>query len=56
MTNFERIKKMSEEELANFLHNIQYSCDICVYTFGKCKLGQCTQGVRKWLEQKEASE
>lgn len=52
MTNYERIKNMNTEEMADFLAKIGeccnvYDCDFC--PLGECE--ECTQtGIKKWLE------
>lgn len=48
-TNFDRIKAMSEEELAEFLN--KSACDYyCNYT-SECTLGtSCKQGILEWLK------
>lgn len=56
MTNFEKIKQMSVEEMFEFLK--QYSskllCDFCIYAgkYQGCydKGKGCEYGKRKWLE------
>lgn len=49
MTNFERIKAMSLDEMAEQI--AANSCHNCVYVFSEepCR-GRCTEGTRKWLE------
>lgn len=62
MTNFDRVKAMNAEELAEFLTN-EYDgvCSCCAIEKGKRGVrcysipGMCTQGVRRWLES-EATE
>ncbi len=58
MNNYERIKKMSVEELAKFLNKIVvnerlYNCARCYY----CPLSSCsacdTEGIVEWLEREE---
>ena len=47
MTNFEKIKAMTVEELANFFEKyIECNDDMC---FGHCHLG-CAESHKKWLE------
>ena len=54
MTNYERIKNMNTEEMADFLAKIAeccnaYDCDIC--PLGECEEAACTMiSVKKWLE------
>ena len=58
MTNFERVKEMNVEEMAEFLTK-EYDgiCSCCIIEDRekremKCYSvpGMCTQGVRRWLE------
>ena len=48
MTNYEKIKAMDFDELANIL---QDNCGFCVCfpESGRCSL-PCKEGVKKWLE------
>lgn len=50
MTNYERIKKMSVEEMANFLYKLDDNCTTCCATYGNCYDEDCEKGVKKWLE------
>ena len=46
-TNYDRIRNMSVEEMANLIcHN--YRCRKCAYT--KCCNGECEIGIKEWLE------
>jgi hypothetical protein len=45
MTNFEKIKNMSVEELANFICGLTY-CDYCPI----CCRGGCEHSWERWLE------
>ena len=45
MTNFEKIKNMSVEELANFICGLTY-CDYCPI----CYRGGCEHSWERWLE------
>lgn len=50
-TNADRIRSMSDEELAKFLHNFN-DCDCClieVCNEGTCGIG-CTEGILKWMK------
>lgn len=48
MTNYERLKQMTKEEIVKFLAEKEQSCDCCAYTGTACK--DCYDGVRKWLD------
>lgn len=59
MTNYEKLRKMTTEEMSNFLNEITY---FCRYEYDDCK--ECpmynhminetctTQTIKNWLEQK----
>lgn len=55
MTNFERIKEMNIEEMAEF-HSNNCDCTYCVCypEPGPCSLS-CKAGVKKWLESEAAT-
>ena len=52
MTNFEKIKAMSVEEMAMFLNDTTSVCLCCEYLTSCCVDGtyDCYEGTRKWLE------
>lgn len=54
MTNYERIKAMSIEEMAAFVDAVQAeTCHkVCVYKQGSenCKNMPCQTGIKHWLE------
>lgn len=54
MTNYERIKAMSIEEMAAFVDAVQAeTCrKVCVYRQGSenCKKLPCQTGIKHWLE------
>ena len=55
MTNYEKIKSMSIDEMANLLGN---ECEFCVCfnePFLKCSRS-CNEGVKKWLESEAETE
>lgn len=55
MTNFERINRMSVEEMAQAIKNSvndNLLCDCCIYTDKKCK-SYCTNGIKQWSESEE---
>lgn len=56
MTNGDKIRAMSDEELSEFINNVS-TCDCCVHD-GDCKNWDdwdnpqiCMDGVKKWLQQ-----
>ena len=53
MTNADRIRDMSDEELAEFLGRIKEPCDYCqlVVTTGACTETLCDDAMMKWLQQ-----
>jgi hypothetical protein len=58
MKNGNRIRLMSDEELADFLEEIftGHICNYCSCTEDdeKCKKIVCSDGICEWLEQEEA--
>ena len=51
MTNYERIKAMSVEEMAEFLDDaIDKECFCCVYKHKNCYNIDCKTGYTEWLE------
>lgn len=55
MTNFEKIKAMDIDELAEFLDSCG-GCGLCIYRENEeCKVQSCENGVRKWLESETAN-
>lgn len=47
ISNYERIKNMSVEEIAHLIaHN--YRCRKCAY-HNKCCNGECENGIKEWL-------
>lgn len=55
MTNYEKIKNMTIEEMAEWLDAHTTKCDICVYDEQSKCLETCFYGIKKWLE-READE
>ena len=47
MTNYERIKQMSEDDLVAFLADTDDTCDFCADKGKAC--GSCYDGIRRWL-------
>lgn len=54
MTNYEKIKNMSVEEMAKFMDiHSNYPCRHCI----GCESNiDCEQGIRKWLESEAENE
>ena len=51
MTNFERIKEMSVEEMAEWLDSFDFTeCNCCTYTNSNCHNVSCEDGHKQWLE------
>ena len=58
MTNADRIRAMSDEELAKWIDTVDcYNCDCCVYQ-RECRFEEdsadkydCVEGRTKWLKQ-----
>ena len=53
MTNFEKIKNMTEEEMAAFLteageEHCEFPCEYCSH-YGECERG-CTDAIATWLK------
>ena len=49
-TNADRIRRMSDEELAEWI-NTKNTCEQCAYEpESVCMKGPCTKGVLKWLQ------
>ncbi|WP_158095905.1 hypothetical protein [Cloacibacillus sp. An23] len=50
MTNFERIRIMTTEEMATLLES--EACQCCAYyNLAPCSFKSCKEGIKKWLEQ-----
>lgn len=54
MTNYEMIKQLSVEEMAEFLRDNDY-CDVCIYDRTPCRERSCKDGIKKWLESEAAT-
>lgn len=55
MTNFEKIKQMSVEDMACFLNGFFTTCELCVHNTingGIGCTGGCIDGKTQWLESK----
>ena len=48
MTNYEKIKSMSIEEMAGFIEK-NYKCERCVYNHN-CYHNDCKTGISEWLK------
>ena len=61
MTNYERIRQMSIDEMAEWSARCT-SCDVCAFELDdeECtcyfRMGRCISGHKKWLEQEEEAE
>lgn len=53
MTNGDRIRAMSDEELAEFLNRVKQPCDNCQLAVveGACTETLCDDAMEKWLKQ-----
>lgn len=53
MTNEEKIKQMTTEELANFLGHDNLACNHCIYKLARinCLNNGCSKGIAEWLRQ-----
>lgn len=50
-TNREKLAKMTNEELAKFIYNIE-DCNLCAYDYNYCNPNLCCiQGILLWLNQ-----
>ena len=50
MTNFEKIKNMTAEEMAEWLQDDINGCLCCIYGRGFTCPNTCIYGISKWLE------
>lgn len=50
-TNFDKIRNMSTEELADFLTSFQY-CDVCEEQLEMYCSGDCRKSISEWLRLK----
>lgn len=51
MTNYEKIKQMSIDEMAEFLDGLFIHCITCAFKFrDDCKNADCVLGHKQWLE------
>lgn len=48
MTNFEMIKSLDEDRMADFIGNADCICEYCVYEIQTCN-DRCFEGCKKWL-------
>lgn len=55
MTNYEMVKQLSVEEMAEFLEK-SAGCGVCIYknAHGVCD-GWCQDGIKQWLESEAAT-
>ena len=55
MTNLDRIKNMTADEMAELLKSA--SCKSCAYRgHTRCSFRPCEEGIKKWLEQEAENE
>ena len=47
MTNYEKIKAMSVDEMVDFINKTN-ACEKCAHN--NCCDGECRSGIREWLE------
>lgn len=54
MNNFEKIKNMSIDEMADEITGLDY-CNYCICTFQskKCQETFCSDGIKQWLESED---
>lgn len=48
MNNYERIKQMSIDEMAQSLSNT--ACNLCVYIDVNCEGKRCKDSIKQWLQ------
>jgi hypothetical protein len=54
MTNADRIREMSDEELAEWINDTGVICNLCAYQKecdAHCSRETCIEGIAKWLQQ-----
>ena len=51
-TNADRIRSMTDEELAEFFEKLEVVCDMCAFKVGCCNIApdNCKSGLLKWLQ------
>lgn len=49
MTNFEKFKEMTIDEVASYIVDFGDCCDYCAYDIYTCA-NDCKYGIKKWLE------
>lgn len=51
MNNFEKIKQMTVEEMAEWLDKVSEECsDMCNFNFDTCRLdSDCRANIKQWL-------
>lgn len=55
MNNFEKIKQMSVDEMADFLDK-ESRCECCIYNDKDCTDEECMQSIKIWLLQEVENE
>lgn len=57
MTNYERIKNMSVEEMVDFLESVDVCCDLCTRQYEEvCLTPDCKYRIKQWLESEVETE
>ena len=56
LTNFQKIKSMSLDEMANFLPMAGEYCEVCIFRYSplcteKSEDMNCTRTIKKWLQE-----
>lgn len=56
MNNYEKIKNMSIDEMANFLPIAGEYCEVCIFYGGTCPQDgtDCNEVIKQWLNAEEA--
>lgn len=51
-TNADKIRGMTDEELAEFFEKLEVVCDMCAFKVGCCNIApdNCKSGLLKWLQ------
>ena len=55
MTNFEKIKNMTVEEMAKWLQDALKECDVCYGKYNTCP-NTCIYGIKNYLESEAENE
>ena len=49
LSNMEKIRKMTDEEFAEFLEYNSLACQFCNYNARNCGATKCIDGILEWL-------